>query len=391
MVNFENTESAFEYQSKKELQKAYLLFSLLKYPFLVKLGSVSTVIAFKIGLPIKSIIRATIFRQFCGGETIDESKERISQLARYNVGTILDYSVEGKENDNDFEKTKNEIIQSIIKAKENNHIPFSVFKVTGLGPSSIIRKANYHRELNDKEQLALEYIKKRVNEICKKAHDNQVSIFIDAEDSWFQDFIDEIALEMMLSYNKKSAIIFNTIQLYRHDRLEYMKNLIKKCKDKGVKCGLKLVRGAYMEKEREQATLNGYEDPIHATKEDTDNDYNKAIDHCLNHIDMVSICAGTHNEFSAKYLTEKMSKLKLNNNDNRVWFAQLLGMSDHISFNLSKNGYNTAKYVPYGPIKEVLPYLIRRAKENTSVAGQTGRELTLIKKEINRRKLRDIL
>ena len=214
MVNFENTESAFEYQSKKELQKAYLLFSLLKYPFLVKLGSVSTVIAFKMGLPIKSIIRATIFRQFCGGETIDESKERISQLARYNVGTILDYSVEGKENDNDFEKTKNEIIQSIIKAKENNHIPFSVFKVTGLGPTSIIRKANYHRELNDKEQLALEYIKKRVNEICKKAYDNQVSIFIDAEDSWFQDFIDEIALEMMLSYNKKSAIIFNTIQVY---------------------------------------------------------------------------------------------------------------------------------------------------------------------------------
>ena len=170
----------------------------------------------------------------------------------------------------------------------------------------------------------------------------------------------------------------------------YMKNLIKKSKDKGVKCGLKLVRGAYMEKEREQATLNGYEDPIHATKEDTDNDYNKAIDYCLNHIDMVSICAGTHNEFSAKYLTEKMSKLKLNNSDNRVWFAQLLGMSDHISFNLSKNGYNTAKYVPYGPIKEVLPYLIRRAKENTSVAGQTGRELALIKKEINRRKLRDI-
>ena len=294
--------------------------------------------------------------------------------------------MEGKENDSDFEKTKDEIIQSIIKAKENQHIPFSVFKITGLGPSSIIRKANYHEELDEKEKIALESIKKRVNEICKKAHDNQVSIFIDAEDSWFQDFIDELALKMMLSYNKKSAIIFNTIQLYRHDRLNYMKNLIAKCNDNSVKCGLKLVRGAYMEKEREQATINGYVDPIHATKEDTDIDYNKAIDHCLNHIDMVSICAGTHNEFSTKYLTEKMSKLKLKNNDNRVWFAQLLGMSDHISFNLSKNGYNTAKYVPYGPIKEVLPYLIRRAKENTSVAGQTGRELTLIKKEIKRRK-----
>ena len=190
----------------------------------------------------------------------------------------------------------------------------------------------------------------------------------------------------MLTYNKKSAIIFNTIQLYRHDRLHYMKNLITKCKDNGVKCGLKIVRGAYMEKEREQAKINGYEDPIHATKQDTDKDYNKAIDHCLNQIDVLSICAGTHNEFSTKYLTEKMSKLNLKNNDNRVWFAQLLGMSDHISFNLSKNGYNTAKYVPYGPIKEVLPYLIRRAKENTSVTGQTGRELSLIKKEIKRRK-----
>ena len=386
MLNFENTESAFEYQSKKELKKAYFLFSLLKYPFLVKLGSILTVIAFKMGLPIKSIVKTTIFRQFCGGESIDESEDRISQLSRYNVGTILDYCVEGKENDNDFEKTKDEIIQSIIKAKENQHIPFSVFKVTGLGPSSIIRKANYHEELDDKEKLVLKSIKKRVNEICKKAHDNQVSIFIDAEDSWFQDFIDELALDMMLTYNKKSAIIFNTIQLYRHDRLHYMKNLITKCKDSGVKCGLKIVRGAYMEKEREQAKINGYEDPIHATKQDTDKDYNKAIDHCLNQIDVLSICAGTHNEFSTKYLTEKMSKLNLKNNDNRVWFAQLLGMSDHISFNLSKNGYNTAKYVPYGPIKEVLPYLIRRAKENTSVAGQTGRELSLIKKEIKRRK-----
>jgi len=386
MLNFENTESAFEYQSKKELKKAYFLFSLLKYPFLVKLGSISAVIAFKMGLPIKSFVKATIFRQFCGGETIDESEDRIIQLARYNVGTILDYCVEGKENDNDFEITKDEIIQSIIKAKENQHIPFSVFKITGLGPSSVIRKANYHEELDDKEKLALKSIKKRVNEICEKAHDNQVSIFIDAEDSWFQDFIDELALDMMLTYNKKSAIIFNTIQLYRHDRLHYMKNLIIKCKDSRVKCGLKLVRGAYMEKEREEAKINGYEDPIHTTRKDTDKDYNKAIDHCLNHIDILSICAGTHNEFSTKYLTEKMSKLNLKNNDNRVWFAQLLGMSDHISFNLSKNGYNTAKYVPYGPIKEVLPYLIRRAKENTSVAGQTGRELTLIKKEIKRRK-----
>ncbi len=386
MLNFENTESAFEYQSKKELKKAYFLFSLLKYPFLVKLGSVSTVVAFKIGLPIKSIVKATIFKQFCGGETIEESEDRINQLAKYSVGTILDYSVEGKENDSDFEKTKDEIIQSIVKANENDHIPFSVFKITGLGPSSIMRKANYHKELNEKEQLGLESIKKRVNEICKKAYDYGVPIFIDAEDSWFQDFIDEIALGMMLSYNRKSTIIFNTVQLYRHDRLEYMKNLIIKCKENEVKCGLKLVRGAYMEKEREQAKLNGYDDPIHASKQATDKDYNKAIDYCLNHIDMLSICAGTHNEYSTKYLTDKMSELNLENNDKRIWFAQLLGMSDHISFNLSKNGYNTAKYVPYGPIKEVLPYLIRRAKENTSVAGQTGRELSLIKKEIMRRK-----
>ena len=386
MLHFDDTEAAFEYQSKKDLRKAYLLFSLLKYPILVQLGSFITIAAFKLGLPVKGLVKSTIFQQFCGGESIQESESRINQLAKYRVGTILDYSVEGKENEGDFENTKEEIVKTIIKAAENNHIPFSVFKVTGLGPSSIIKKVNNKDALSEEEKEVVSKIRHRVNHICNMAYQNNVSVFIDAEDSWFQHFIDELALDMIMKYNKKAPIVYNTIQLYRHDRLNYMIDLIDTCRKSDVYLGLKLVRGAYMEKEREQAEIQGYRDPIHATKEDTDKDYNLAIDHCLSNLDKLYLCAGTHNEFSSSYLAQKMSENGIENSDPRICFAQLLGMSDHISFNLSKNGYHTAKYVPYGPIKEVLPYLIRRAKENTSVAGQTGRELSLIKKEIKRRK-----
>lgn len=386
MINLEDTDSAFAYKSKWELKKAFYLFSVLKFPLLVKLGSAIAKTALSLGLPIKKLVKNTIFNQFCGGENINDCSYRIKQLADYKVGTILDYSVEGQENIDDFENNKEEIINTVLQAKNNNNIPFSVFKITGLGKSSTIKKASQNKDLlNEDEVQQVERIKQRVDQICKVAFEHHVSVFIDAEDSWYQDFIDCIAELMIFKYNHKTPIIYNTIQLYRHDRIEYMKGLIQRCKEQNLLLGLKLVRGAYMEKEREVAAEYGYKDPIHQTKSNTDQDYNYALEYCLENIDFVSLCAGSHNEKSVIILTELMQKMNITNQDKRVYFAQLLGMSDHISFNLAKLGYNVAKYVPYGPIKEVLPYLIRRAEENTSVSGQTGRELLLIKKEIKRR------
>ena len=386
MINLEDTASAFAYKSKWELKKAYYLFSVLKYPVIVKIGSSLARFILAIKLPIKKVIKKTIFQQFCGGENIEDCENRISQLAKYGVGTILDYSVEGQDSIDDFEKNKNEIIQTVLKASSCDNIPFSVFKVTGLGKTSLIRKLNQKDiELSANEKTEKDELISRVNQICKVAYENNISVFIDAEDSWFQDFIDEVAEEMIKKYNLKMPIVYNTIQLYRHDRIQYMKNLIDKCKKLEVYLGLKLVRGAYMEKEREVAASLGYQDPIHKSKKDTDNDYDSALRYCVEHLDFISICAGSHNEKSSILLSDLMKEKNLKNNDKRIYFAQLLGMSDHISFNLAKHGYNVAKYVPYGPIKEVLPYLIRRAEENTSVSGQTGRELTLIKKEIRRR------
>ena len=387
MINFENTKSAFAHQSNRELKKAYFLFSIIKSAFLVKLGSVFLKFSFFFKLPIKRIVKNTIFQQFCGGENIKDCNPKINHLSGFGIGTILDYSVEGKENDEDFENTKEEIIQTILFSANNKKCPFTVFKITGLGRSSLIQKASKDiAKLNKLELEEVQNISNRIDKICKKAFENKVSLFIDAEDSWYQDFIDSQAEDMILKYNKEETIIYNTIQLYRHDRLNYMKKLIDICEKSNCYLGLKLVRGAYMEKEREAAIKNGYPDPIHATKNATDLDFTNAVEYCVSKINFVSICAGTHNELSVQYLVHLMSKMKLSNNDKRIYFAQLLGMSDHISFNLSAMGYNVAKYVPYGPIKEVLPYLIRRAEENTSVAGQTSRELTLIKKEIKNRK-----
>ena len=332
------------------------------------------------------MVKRTIFRQFCGGENIQDCSNRINELYEFGIGTILDYSVEGKENESDFEKTKEEIIQTILFSSKNSKIPFTVFKITGLGKSSLIKKASLDfQSLEDNELVELNLVAIRVDEICRVASENRVSVFVDAEDSWYQDYIDKVVESMIFKYNNEFSIVYNTIQLYRHDRLQYMKDLISRCNSNGKKIGLKLVRGAYMEKEREQAFKKNYPDPIQKDKQATDNDFSKAVEFCIENIKTVSLCAGTHNEKSVLHLTNLMQKKALEKNDSRIWFAQLLGMSDHISFNLSKEGYNVAKYVPYGPIKEVIPYLIRRAEENTSVSGQTGRELSLIKIEVERR------
>jgi proline dehydrogenase len=386
MINFDDTNPVFAHKSNWELRKSYYLFSILQHSLLVKIGSLLLKILFFLRIPIKKIIKMTIFNQFCGGENIQDCSKKINELYEFGIGTILDYSVEGKENESDFEKTKEEIIQTILFSSKNSKIPFTVFKITGLGKSSLIEKASLDfQSLEDKELVELNLVAMRVDEICKVASEKKVPVFVDAEDSWYQDYIDKVVESMIFKYNNESSIVYNTIQLYRHDRLQYMKDLISRCNSNGKKLGLKLVRGAYMEKEREQAVKKNYPDPIQKDKQATDNDFTKAVEFCVENIKTVSLCAGTHNEKSVLHLTSLMKKKAFKNNDSRIWFAQLLGMSDHISFNLSKEGYNVAKYVPYGPIKEVIPYLVRRAEENTSVSGQTGRELSLIKIEVERR------
>ena len=386
MINFEDTKPVFAHKSNWELKKSYYLFSILQHSFFVKIGSLLLKISFFLRIPIKKIIKMTIFNQFCGGENIQDCSKKINELYEFGIGTILDYSVEGKENESDFEKTKEEIIQTILFSSKNSKIPFTVFKITGLGKSSLIEKASLDfQNLEDDELVELNLVAMRVDEICKVANENRVPVFVDAEDSWYQDYIDKVVESMIFKYNNEFSIVYNTIQLYRHDRLHYMKDLISRCNSNGKNLGLKLVRGAYMEKEREQATKKNYPDPIQKDKQATDNDFTKAIEYCIENIKTVSLCAGTHNEKSILHLIDLMKKSSLKNNDSRICFAQLLGMSDHISYNLSEQGYNVAKYVPYGPIKEVIPYLIRRAKENTSVSGQTGRELSLIKIELENR------
>lgn len=388
MISFENTEVAFRGKSNRDLKRAYWLFKLVSSSGLVKFGKGFTNFSLKMRLPIKGVIKKTIFHQFCGGENIQESMLASKLLAERNVKTILDYSIEGKTQEEDFEKTVQEILATISEAKNNKNIPFAVFKVTGISTFRILEAANNGIEnLNAKDKEAYDRIFDRIERICKSGFENSVPVFIDAEESWIQDTIDRIVVEMSVKYNKEKAIIFNTLQMYRHDRLEYMKAIIDQASRENWYVGFKIVRGAYMEKERERAQKMGYPSPIQATKVDTDKDYDACVSYCLDHIERVAICAGTHNEESSRKLAELIEKKGLNKEDDRIYFAQLLGMSDHISFNLADLGYMVAKYVPYGPVSEVLPYLIRRAEENTSVAGQTSRELSLIKKEIARRKI----
>ena len=387
MISFENTEIAFKSKSNADLNRAYWLFKIVGNSSMVKFGKSATNFSIRYKLPIKSLIKKTIFKQFCGGETIEECVPTIETLGSFGIGTILDYSIEGKTSEEDFDLTTKEIISTILKAKTNSSIPFAVFKVTGISRFEILEKANDPSdELSDLEQKELNDVKKRVDSICKSAFENNISVFIDAEESWIQNTIDTITLEMMLKFNRERAIVYTTAQMYRHDRYEYLKKEIEKAKEANYYFGVKLVRGAYMEKERLRASEMGYPSPIQPDKKSTDIDFDKGLELLVDSIPTVAICAGTHNEESSQFLADLIEKKGLNKSDKIIYFAQLLGMSDHISYNLAFNQFNVAKYVPYGPIEEVLPYLLRRADENTSVAGQTSRELGLIIKEKQRRK-----
>lgn len=384
---FDNTKNAFALKSDSELERAYFLFKMIKSEPLVKIGTAATNFALKAHLPVEGLIRSTVFDHFCGGVTEEDCMDTIKKMYSEQVHAVLDYSVEGAEEESQFDLAMNKTLKNIDFAKENLSIPFAVFKPTGFGRLALYQKITERIELSDAEQIEWDKIKMRYHTVCKYAYDNDVHILIDAEESWMQEAADNLIEEMMAKYNKEKVIVFGTLQLYRWDRLDYLKNLHQRAKEQGFFVGMKLVRGAYMEKERERAIEKGYKSPICNSKAATDANYNAVVTYILEHIEDMAIFEGTHNEQSSELLMELIDKYKLEKNDKRIWFGQLYGMSDHISYNLSKNGYNVAKYLPYGPVRDVMPYLIRRAEENTSVAGQTNRELELLKKEKKRRKI----
>ena len=386
MLSFSNTEIAFKDKTEKELRRAFLLFKFISYPILLKIGKPLLNIALWLNLPVEGIIKATVFNHFCGGENLSKTEKTIERLSKNKVKGIPDYSVEGKESEEDFERVTNEIIKIIEFVKGNINTPFAVFKPTGIGRFALLEKINSNSRLTPEEEDEYKKIRKRIDRICNAASQADVRVMIDAEESWIQDAIDLMTEEMMKKYNREKAVVYNTLQLYRHDRLAFLKTTVEKAKAENWFPAFKLVRGAYMEKERERAEKMGYPSPIHKNKNEADYDYNAALDFCLDHFPFVSVFAGTHNEESSLHLVKKMAEKKIERADERIYFSQLFGMSDNISFNLGSEGYNVAKYIPYGPVKDVMPYLIRRAEENTSVAGQTGRELKLITSEISRRK-----
>ncbi|MFC3199728.1 proline dehydrogenase family protein [Parapedobacter deserti] len=385
-LSFENTETAFRNKSNNELNRAYWLFKILGSNFLTNIGPPVTMFALNTGLPVTGIIRNTIFKHFCGGETIEGCVPTIQRLASQKVGTILDYSVEGEGTETAFDETCNEILRTVGYAKSDPNISFSVFKPTGLGRFSLLEKVNSKKSLSPEEEQEFGRIKQRVDRICASCYEYGVKVLIDAEHSWIQDVIDDLAREMMQRYNRNAPIVYNTYQLYRHDKLASLQADYYYAETAGFFLGAKLVRGAYMEIERERAREHGYKSPIQPNKEATDRDYDLAIQFCLDHLDRIGLMAGTHNEESSRLLAEEIDKRLWPRDHPHIHFSQLLGMSDHLSFNIAEAGYNSAKYVPYGPVKAVMPYLFRRAQENTSVAGQTGRELSLIAKEKKRRK-----
>ncbi|AJR04281.1 proline dehydrogenase family protein [Siansivirga zeaxanthinifaciens] len=384
---FDNTEIAFALKSDSELERAYFLFKMISIEPLVKIGTAATNFALKAHLPIEGLIRSTVFDHFCGGVNEEDCLPVINKMFEKGVCSVLDYSVEGKENEQEFDAARDITLKIIEFSKEIDAMPIAVFKPTGFGRLSLYEKIGNNETLTEKEQSEWQRVLERFDVVCKKAKENDVALLIDAEESWMQDAADDVVTAMMKKYNTEKPVVFNTLQMYRHDRLDFLKKEHKKAIEGGYFLGYKLVRGAYMEKENLRAEKRGYKTPICESKQATDVNFDNGIDYVLEHIDVISVFAGTHNEASTYRLMELMAEKGIENNDPRVWFGQLYGMSDNISFNLADKGYNVAKYVPFGPVKDVMPYLIRRAEENTSVAGQTGRELNLITKEKQRRKL----
>lgn len=402
-ISFDNTEFAFEYKTDKQLKKARFLFNLMGKSWIVKLGTRLAPWSLKVGLPIKGIIRNTIFSQFLGGETLEQTKAVAQKLGEYNVKVILDYGVEGKEGEENFDHACDEFIRVIDYAGTQPMIPFMSIKVTGFARFALLEKLDAMMDkeegtlmkkflssiekLNTDEKEEWHRVRHRMMRICETAVAKKTGVLVDAEETWIQDPVDALTILMMDTFNKDRCVIYNTIQHYRHDRLQFLKDSYTASVERNFILGAKLVRGAYMEKERKRAAEKGYPSPIQPDKESSDNDYNAGVAFCIEHLDRIGLIVASHNEYSNLYATQLLQQKGLSLNHPHIHWSQLYGMSDNITFNLAHAGCSVSKYLPFGPIKDVVPYLMRRAQENTSVKGQTGRELGLIKKELKRRKL----
>ena len=384
---FEDTATAFALKTDSELERAYFLFKMIANEPLVRIGTAVTNFAIKAHLPVDGLIRATVFDHFCGGVSEEDCMPVVDKMWKNGVYSVLDYSVEGKDTEDPLDDALAKNLHILDFVKEKQAMPFAVFKPTGYGRFALFQKIGEGKKLNATETAEWNRVVGRFDATCKKAYDLDVSLLIDAEETWMQDAADRLVEDMMRRYNTKKAVVFNTLQMYRWDRMDYLKQLHKKAVDENFKIGVKVVRGAYMEKENERAEELGYPTPICASKKASDDNFDAAIKYIVEHLDTISLFAGTHNENSCYKLMELMAQKGIDHKDERIGFGQLYGMSDHISFNLAAKGYNVAKYVPFGPVRDVMPYLIRRAEENTSVAGQTNRELELLKKERKRRKI----
>jgi proline dehydrogenase len=382
-----NLQVAFCTKTDDELKLANFLFTMMRQPALVKMGGVATNLSLKLGLPIKGLIRKTIYRHFCGGETVQEVQAVVARLAAANVHTVLDYAAEAQENEEGFDAVRNEILYNISLASTLKSFSYLSIKLTGIGHKDIFWKLHAKKVLTPAELEAYDRTEQRLDAVCRAVSRANLTLYIDAEESWMQDPMDALAEQMMFKYNSSRAVIFNTLQMYRTDRIAYLYACLQRCAAAGVIAGIKIVRGAYMEKEQERARKYNYPCPVFTVKEDTDKSFNQAIDITLNHLHQAELCAATHNEYSTTYLTKRIRKDNIENQQQRIHFSQLYGMSDNLTFNLADAGFNASKYVPYGDVATAVPYLIRRAEENTSIAGQMGRELSMLKEEMRRRKL----
>ena len=387
MIDFNNTQIAFSYKSDQELKNAYLLFNAIKNPVLVKFGKFSVNIALGIHFPLAWAVKPTLYKQFVGGETLEECQKYVDLLMKFNIKSTLDYSAEGEQSVKGIQSVFKETLRSIDNAKGNEGIAYAVFKPSTLVMDKILSKASEHKEdLNEEEEKEFEEFKSRFMALCQRAYDNNVRLLVDAEDCCFQDALDDLTDEAMRTFNKERAIVFATLQMYRHDRMPYLEKIYNDAVEKNYVAGIKFVRGAYMDDERERAAKLGYPDPICKNKQATDDNFNAGVSYVMDHIAKMELFIGTHNEESNLAAAKLMNEKGIDRSDKRIFFAQLLGMSDNISFNLAKADYNVTKYVPYAPVRDVLPYLLRRVEENTSMAGQTTRELNMIKLEVERRK-----
>ena len=403
-ISFDNTEIAFAYKSDKDLKHSNWLYKIMAKPWLVNMGTHLAPWSIRVGLPVKGLIRSTISRQFIGGETLEQTIPVAKKLGEYNVEVILDYAVEGKAGEDNYEHACNEFIRVINFAATQPNIPFMSVKVTGMArfalmekihslmngsnENSLIKRYNAALEqLSSEEKSEWQRVVDRTVRICQAASQANVGFLVDAEETWIQDPLDALTMLMMDEYNKTKLVVWNTLQMYRHDRLDFLHKAYEAAKEKNFLLGMKLVRGAYMEKERKRAQEKGYPSPIYPNKEATDKGFNDAVRFCIDHIDQVGVMVATHNEYSNMLGAELLQQKGLPLNNTHVHFSQLYGMSDNITFNLAKAGCHVSKYLPFGPIGDVVHYLMRRAQENTSVGGQTSRELGLVEKEINRRGL----